>query len=57
MLKYHQPYSEILKIPNKILMKLLKLTKPGDPDSDVITYLENWTEESWVLPEEPPWRQ
>lgn len=57
MIKYGQPYSEILKIPNKILMRLLKLIKSKDRDGDIETYLENWSPEDWVLPKEPWWRQ
>ncbi len=59
MTKYHQQYSDIVKIPSKVAITLVKLTMPteGKPNPDLENYIKNWTPNKWLLPEEPEWRQ
>ena len=58
MLKYNQQYSEILKMPYKVVKKLLELIKPktGSGNKDLINYIQDFEPNDWNPGIEPEWR-
>lgn len=60
MVTYHQQYSEIIKIPSKIAVSLVKLVtnkEDKDTNKDLANYIANWKPTQWGIPKEPGWRQ